>query len=103
MVQRQSRSSLPLSACCSRWPRTAGYRGAHFATFPEALVVSPLLATCPEAICNVCGQPWRRQLIVAGVVLPRSDDPTREPITRMGRGRLVPCGCDAPTRPGVVL
>ncbi len=26
---------------------TSGFRGAHFATFPEALVVRPLLATCP--------------------------------------------------------
>ncbi len=26
---------------------TRGFRGAHFATFPEALVVRPLLATCP--------------------------------------------------------
>jgi len=36
---------------------TQGFRGAHFATFPEALVVKPLLATCPERICRQCGQP----------------------------------------------
>ncbi|MCA1606434.1 MAG: site-specific DNA-methyltransferase [Acidobacteria bacterium] len=39
---------------------TAGYRGAHFATFPLRLVTRPLLATCPEKVCAVCGVPWQR-------------------------------------------
>jgi site-specific DNA-methyltransferase (adenine-specific) len=70
---------------------TAGFRGAHFATFPVALVEQPLLATCPEKVCVVCGLPW-----------------TREPVDRTRRvpvlGRLVPgCDCQAGTRPGVVL
>lgn len=39
---------------------TGSYRGAHFATFPEALVHRPLLATCPERTCRGCGAPWRR-------------------------------------------
>lgn len=64
---------------------TRGFRGAHFASFPEALVRRPLLATCPEQVCTACGQPWLRR--------PRTD--------RLGD--LVRCGCDAPTRPGVVL
>jgi DNA modification methylase len=59
---------------------THGYKGAHFATFPEALVRRPLMATCPQAVCIACGRPWRRKAEV-----------------------LVPCGCGAPTRPGVVL
>lgn len=42
---------------------TASYRGAHFATFPEALVERPILATCPEQVCTSCGQPWRRSRI----------------------------------------
>jgi DNA modification methylase len=43
------------------WPiPTAGFRGAHFATFPEALVRRPLLAGCPQAVCNGCSLPWRR-------------------------------------------
>jgi DNA modification methylase len=37
------------------------YRGAHFATFPEALVRRPLLATCPEWVCIRCGAPCRRE------------------------------------------
>jgi site-specific DNA-methyltransferase (adenine-specific) len=37
---------------------TSGYRGAHFATFPERLVEQPLRATCPERVCQACGRPW---------------------------------------------
>ncbi len=43
---------------------TAAYRGAHFATFPEALVERPLLATCPERVCQGCGAAWRRARVV---------------------------------------
>jgi DNA modification methylase len=59
---------------------TRGYKGAHFATFPEALVRRPLLATCPQAVCDACGQPWQRR-----------------------DGHLEACACGAPTQPGVVL
>ena len=55
---------------------TANFRGAHFATFPAALVERPLYATCPASICTVCAVP-----VSAGAL----------------------CGCRAPTRPGVVL
>jgi DNA modification methylase len=47
------------------------YRGAHFATFPEALIRRPLLATCPKWACARCGVPYRREPICscrAGVV-----------------------------------
>lgn len=53
-----------------------GVRG-HHATFPEALVERPLLATCPAAVCLACGAPRY--------------------------SRRPPCGCGAATRPGVVL
>lgn len=39
---------------------TASYRGAHFATFPPALVQRPVQATCPERVCRSCGIAWRR-------------------------------------------
>lgn len=42
------------------WLSTAGYPGAHFATFPEALVERPLLASCPERVCRACGAAWQR-------------------------------------------
>lgn len=66
--------------------------GGHIATFPEALVRRPILATAPKKVCTNCGRAWRRSrrrvMYLAG-----------KPQTRP----LVPCGCKAPTRPGLVL
>lgn len=39
---------------------TSSHRGAHFATFPEALVERPILAGCPAKVCTHCGAPWRQ-------------------------------------------
>jgi site-specific DNA-methyltransferase (cytosine-N4-specific) len=39
---------------------TEPYSGSHYATFPSALVVKPVLAMCPESVCVVCGSPRRR-------------------------------------------
>jgi site-specific DNA-methyltransferase (adenine-specific) len=99
---------------CDAWTiPTQGFRGAHFATFPEALVVRPLLATCPEAICTKCGQPWKRQVTaervpIAGRSRPKPKDPNVFRFkdfwnTVRTVGDLIPCGCAAPARPGVVL
>ena len=41
---------------------TKSYRGAHFATFPEALVEPMVLAGSSEkGCCEMCGSPWERQ------------------------------------------
>jgi len=70
---------------------TAGYRGAHFATFPQRLIDGPILATCPEKVCTRCGLPWERQ-------------PHRQLGAVAVRGELAPgCSCGARTRPGLVL
>lgn len=70
---------------------TASYRGAHFATFPVELVRRPLLATCPQAVCTSCGQPWRRAMqTINGRKLAT------------GPLRAV-CGCRASSRRGIVL
>ena len=61
---------------------TRGFRGPHFATFPEALIRRPILSTCPEAICIRCGLPWKRRVEVARVSVgnpsqtPRPNDPS---------------------------
>jgi DNA modification methylase len=60
---------------------TAGYRGAHFATFPVQLVAKPMLATCPERVCEICGIAWGRA----------------------ATGLQSACTCGAPWRPGLVL
>jgi site-specific DNA-methyltransferase (adenine-specific) len=71
---------------------TGRRRGSHFATFPDALARRPILATAPRRVCIACGSPWRRSRravrFLEGV-------PQARP--------FVPCGCDAPTRPGLVL
>ncbi|WP_338887424.1 site-specific DNA-methyltransferase [Rhodococcus sovatensis] len=71
---------------------TAGYKGAHFATYPLALAERAILAGCPERVCVACGSPWRR---------------TQQPVNgRMLRvGALQPsCTCSSwRWRPGIVL
>jgi site-specific DNA-methyltransferase (adenine-specific) len=71
---------------------TAGYRGAHHAVFPEALVERPILVGCPEKVCTTCGTPWRR-------------DHYRFEAGKAVKGALrQSCRCThATTRPGVVL
>jgi site-specific DNA-methyltransferase (adenine-specific) len=92
----------------------ANFSGAHFATFPPALVETPLRATCPELICEACGAPFRR---VSQILNQEERGPTRRydrgPRVRRydrrysvvrQRGPLRPgCSCGAPARPGVVL
>lgn len=39
---------------------TQPFKGAHFATFPEALVEPCLLASSSPTACRTCGAPWRR-------------------------------------------
>jgi DNA modification methylase len=72
---------------------TASYRGAHFATFPEALVERPLRATCPERVCCSCGAAWRRAVLSRAI----------GSVAVLGALRKS-CGCDDRTwLPGVVL
>ena len=64
----------------------SNFRGEHFATFPEALVETPLKATCPERTCKRCGKPWERER------------------DRRRLGVLRPtCRCRAGWQPGLVL
>lgn len=67
---------------------TAGFKGMHFATFPEKLVERPLLATCPERVCRACGLAWSFDI-------RRHQD--ARPAWQPG------CSCGASWQPGVVL
>ena len=72
--------------------RIAGSRvRGHSASFPAELIRRPILATCPESLTR-CGRAWQRARhpvrLVDGKPKPRA---------------RVPCGCDAATRPGLVL
>jgi DNA modification methylase len=93
-LKAQGAAGHPLGANPSDVLGTAAsnFRGAHFATFPPALVEPLLKATCPEKVCTGCGHPWERdrverrigELAVLGTLRPR-------------------CRCGAPTEPGLVL
>ena len=39
---------------------TQPYPGAHYATWPQQLCVTPIKSMCPQRVCTVCGQPSRR-------------------------------------------
>ena len=39
---------------------THPYKGAHYATWPPALVVPLIKSMCPLKVCRVCGEPSRR-------------------------------------------
>jgi len=93
---------------------SANFHGAHFATFPPGLVERPLLATCPELICQTCGTPFRRASRMRREEIGRDRRPTRrEPrVNRYERrytvirerGPLLPdCKCGTSPKPGVVL
>jgi DNA modification methylase len=76
---------------------TAADRLGHQATYPEALIERPLLATCPERICVQCDAAWTRPTRIRNV-------PTSEGMRHVREvGALRRCDCFAPSRPGVVL
>lgn len=47
---------------------TKGFSEAHFATFPEALVETPIKAGCPEFICVKCGKAKEKITISSGTL-----------------------------------
>ncbi len=54
---------------------TQPYSGAHFATWPEALVETMVKAGTPErGVCPVCGKPWER-VVRKGAAVNRPDNP----------------------------
>lgn len=80
------------------WTIPTGCDGrGHQATFPEALVERPILATCPERICVQCDRAWTRPTRIVTRQTAEGPRHTRQV------GQLGHCDCFAPTRPGVVL
>jgi len=103
---------------------TQPYPEAHFATYPEKLVVKPILSSCPEWVCRKCGRARTR-------IINKSYMPTRpgkntgtaksgteiDPnqslhIRNISKYRMkinyytigwTDCGCNAGWHPGVVL
>jgi len=102
---------------------TQGFKEAHFATFPEKLIIKPILAGCPEQICSKCGKireriseyemkPTRPARIKNTGKSGQDTDPnkqlhTRDPerhiLTNIKTVGFTKCDCNAPFEPGVVL
>lgn len=102
---------------------TEPYRGAHYATWPSALLVRPIEAMCPRRVCTVCGEPSRRRVTASRTLdgqpaaLPAIGNKERlsAPPNGIGHRRLASdrqttgwtdCRCpggDDRWRPGVVL
>jgi site-specific DNA-methyltransferase (adenine-specific) len=76
---------------------TAADRLGHQATFPEALIERPILATCPELICVQCDRAWTRPTRIRSHRTSEGMRHVREV------GSLRRCDCFAPSRPGIVL
>lgn len=105
----------------------AGFKGQHFAVFPEKLVLTPILAGCPEFVCSKCGKNREKSfkteipMDTAPVRSKGNFDDThamftlhekRNYLRELGiKGDAVPhvldgisdCGCGAEFKPGVVL
>jgi site-specific DNA-methyltransferase (adenine-specific) len=93
-LAREGRSGHPLGKNPTDvWTLQPGRRVESLhATFPEALVRRPILATAPKHVCMGCDRAWRRS---TRKVTYLAGKPQSRP--------FVPCGCQAPTRPGLVL
>ena len=50
---------------------TKPYKEAHFATYPESLCETPIMASCPEEVCVSCGKPVQHKEVSVGYI----DDP----------------------------
>jgi site-specific DNA-methyltransferase (adenine-specific) len=96
------------------WPlAAASFHGAHFATFPPGLVERPLLATCPQLICDRCSTPFKRASRVRREETSRRRPQRSEPrvlryrrsyrVIRERGPLLQGCSCGASARPGLVL
>ena len=95
---------------------TQPYKGAHFATFPEALCESPILAgTSERGVCGDCGAPRERVVEPTGHVNQREhahvpgNTPTKTdstgwaPLTRATSRWQPTCDHDAEPVPSLVL
>jgi site-specific DNA-methyltransferase (adenine-specific) len=97
---------------------TKPFAEAHFATFPPALIETPIKAGCPEFICKKCGVAREKIYKASGGTIGKGwhdhSDDARQGI--LGRGGIPPskdykveergytnCSCNAGWTSGIVL
>ena len=93
---------------------TSSFKGAHFATFPPALIEPCILAGSAKECCAACGAPSVRQVERTAMVIDRSERTHDKGRTRAS-GTMVPpatsvttgfapsCSCNAGVVSGTVL
>ena len=99
---------------------TKPYAEAHFATFPQDLIIPMIKAGCPEQVCKKCGKA-RERITEKGELEnerePRADNlnviPGRDKVSRLNSKNmetlpktfigLTDCGCNAGFTGGVVM
>ncbi len=82
---------------------TTSYHGAHFATYPPALVEPCIKAgTSERGVCPVCGKPWKREKRKVGEVKVRRSDKHSWAVYETIGWRPT-CSCDADPIPAIVL
>ena len=93
---------------------TSSFKGAHFATFPTALIEPCILAGSAKECCAACGAPSVRQVERTAMVIDRSErthDKGRtrasgtmvSPATSVTTGFAPSCSCNAGVVSGTVL
>ncbi len=97
---------------------TQPYKEAHFATYPEKLCETPILAGCPSQICTKCGNGREKMIQVDYIIQesrPKKDEPKMHNGSKGAGFRYAhatknirdkgysDCGCGSLFQPGVVL
>jgi DNA modification methylase len=79
---------------------TAGYRGAHFATYPIRLVERAIRAGCPVRRCARCRAPWTTARPAPGAAVGNGRG-SGSGVT--DQGLMSSCDCNEGIEPGLVL
>jgi DNA modification methylase len=79
---------------------TTPFSGAHFAVYPEGLVETPIMAGCPEFVCDRCGKGRLRVYEKPTLPLRSTENGDVQPLPVVGH---TDCGCGVGFSPGVVL
>lgn len=88
----------------------------HYAAYNDKLIGKPIVAGCPQYVCNKCGKPREKIIENTPMVIRRSDRRGKmgQPQGTASSGTMISpainkvigltnCGCDAGFKPGLIL
>ena len=92
--------------------KTKPFKEAHFAVFPPSLIRVPILAGCPEFICDKCGKP-KQKIFENGEIIQKGGGAKRSDAGLNSKPKIVQyeqiesgytnCDCGAGFHSGIVL